>query len=213
MHLYGLILGISFVIAITYFQRHNNFISKNKESYLIFGTLISGIIGARLYSVINNWNYFSNNLDQIINIRGGGLGIYGALIFSLLFVFIFSRLNKISFLKISNTVAPILPFCQSLGRWGNYFNQEIYGKNNQPVWLYESVLLFLLFIFLNKIKSHQSAIYLISYAIIRFFLEYIRTDTTPLFFLTLAQFLSLSFILIGFIMIRYENSSNKPRIN
>ncbi|MDD2225397.1 MAG: prolipoprotein diacylglyceryl transferase, partial [Candidatus Shapirobacteria bacterium] len=175
--------------------------------------LIFGIIGARTYSIIQNWHYFSQNPIQILNLPGGGLGIYGSLIFGILFIFLFSQKNKIGFLKITNTLVPIIPLCQSFGRFGNFFNHEIYGINNQPVWFYESVLLFILFLIFQKIKTHQTAIYLIYYGIIRFFLEFIRLDTIPIYFLTFAQILSLSFILIGFIIIMYENSSNKPRLH
>ncbi|MDD2483135.1 MAG: prolipoprotein diacylglyceryl transferase [Candidatus Shapirobacteria bacterium] len=208
MSIYGLILGICFVIGITFFQKNNQVISKNKENLFLFLLLFSGLIGARLYSVINYWDYFLKNPLQILNLRGGGLGIIGALIFSLLFIFIFSKINKISFLKITNTIVPIIPLCQSLGRFGNFFNHEIYGINNQPIWLYESILMFLLFFILKKTKSHQTGIYLIYYGLIRFFLEFLRLDTIPIYFLSLGQILSLSFILIGFIIIKYENSHN-----
>ena len=213
MHIYGLILGICFVVGITYFQKNNKIIPKNKENIFLIFLLIFGLIGARIYSIIQNWSYFSQNPLQIFNLPGGGLGIYGALFFGILFIFFFSKKNKISFLKITNTLIPIIPLCQSLGRFGNFFNHEIYGINNQPVWLYESILLFILFLLFKKIKNHQTVIYLIYYGFIRFFLEFIRLDTIPVYFLSFAQILSLSFILIGFIILTYENSSNKPRLN
>ena len=75
MSLYGLILGICFVIGITYFYRHNKNIPKKQADFFIFSTLISGLIGARVYGVIADWNYFSQNPIQILNFRGGGLGI------------------------------------------------------------------------------------------------------------------------------------------
>jgi phosphatidylglycerol:prolipoprotein diacylglycerol transferase len=206
MYIYGLILGICFVIGIDYFYKNNQVIPKNKENFFAIFTLISGIVGARVYGVIQNWSYFSQNPIQILNLRGGGLGIYGALFFSLFFVFIFSKINQINFLKITNFLVPIIPLCQSLGRWGNFFNHEIYGINNQPIWLYESILLFILFLIFRKIKTHQTGIYLIFYGTIRFLLEFIRLDTIPIFFLSLAQYLSLLFIFIGFIIIKYENS-------
>ena len=206
MSIYGLILGICFVIGITFFQKNNKIIHKDKENKFIIFLLILSLIGARIYSVIQNWSYFSQNPIQILNFPGGGLGIYGALFFGILFIFLFSKHNKISFLKITNTLIPIVPLCQSLGRFGNFFNDEIYGINNQPVWLYESVFMFITFLFLRKIKSHQTGIYLISYGIIRFILEFIRVDTIPIFYLTLAQILSLLFILIGSSFIKYENT-------
>jgi len=213
MHIYGLILGICFVIGITYFQKNNKIIPKNKENIFLFFLLIFGIIGARTYSIIQNWTYFSQNPIQILNLPGGGLGIYGGLIFGILFIFLFSKKNKIGFIKTTNTIIPIVPLCQSLGRFGNFFNHEIYGLNNQPIWFYESILLFILFLILQKIKKCQTAIYLIYYGVVRFCLEFIRIDTIPVCFLTFAQILSLSFILFGFIIIMYENTSNKPRLN
>ncbi len=206
MSIYGLILGICFVIGINYFYSHNQIVSKTKENYFIFSTLIWGIIGARFYGVIAAWLYFFQNPIQILNLRTGGLGIYGGLLASLIFIYIYSLKNKLAFLKITNTLAPIIPLCQSIGRWGNYFNNEIYGTYNQPVWLYESVLLFILFLVFKKIKHHQTGIYLIYYGVIRFILEFIRLDTIPILFFSLAQILSLLFITIGFIIIRYENT-------
>lgn len=213
MSIYGLILGICFVIGITFFQKNNKIIPKDKEKNFIFLFLIFSLVGARLYSVINYWDYFSLNPIQVLNLRGGGLGIIGGLSFGLIFTFIFSNFNKLNFIKITNTIVPIIPLCQSLGRWGNFFNNEIYGINNQPIWLYESILMFILFLIFRKIKIHQSAFFLIYYGIVRFLLEFIRLDTIPIYFLTFAQILGLSFILIGFIIIKYESSSNKPRVN
>ncbi len=208
MSIYGLIIGICFVIGITFFQKNNKIIPKDKENIFIFLFLIFSLIGARIYSIINYWNYFSLNPIQILNLRGGGLGIIGGLSFGLIFTLIFSKINKLSFLKITNTIVPIIPLCQSLGRFGNFFNHEIYGIDNQPIWLYESILMFILFLIFKKIKIHQTALFLIYYGIVRFLLEFIRLDTIPTYFLSLGQILSLSFILIGFIIIKYESSRN-----
>lgn len=206
MSLYGLIIGICLVIGINFFQKQNKLISKKLENIFILGTIISAIIGARIYGIIVNWNYFSQNLFQILNLRGGGLGIFGGLIGAIFFIFIFSQKNKIKFLNITDLIVPIVPLCQSIGRWGNFFNHEIYGVNNEPVWLYESILLFLIFLIFKKIKHNQTAIYLIYYGLIRFALELIRSDTISFGPISLGQFLSLLFILFGFIIIKYENT-------
>jgi len=206
MSLYGLILGICFVIGINYFYQTNKVIPKRKETLFIFSVLIYGIIGARVYGVIANWSYFSQNPIQILNLRGGGLGIYGGIIGAIIFIILFCLKNKIKFLDISNSLVPIIPLCQSLGRWGNFFNHEIYGVNNQPIWLYESIAMFLVYVLIKKIKLHPTGIYLISYGIIRFILEFLRTDTIPIFYLSLAQILSILFILFGLFIIKYENS-------
>ena len=206
MSLYGLILGVCFVIGIQYFSKHNQIISKNKENLFLTLLLIFSLIGARVYGVIADWSYFSQNPIQILNLRGGGLGIFGGLIAGLIYILFFSKKNKISTLALLNLIVPVIPICQSLGRFGNFFNHEIYGVNNQPVWLYESILLFILFLIFKKIQKHQTGIYLIYYGTIRFILEFIRTDTISLGLLSLAQILSLLFIFFGLIIIKYENT-------
>jgi phosphatidylglycerol---prolipoprotein diacylglyceryl transferase len=206
MSLYGLILGICFVIGINYFYKTNKVIPKRKETLFIFSVLLSGLIGARIYGIVADWSYFSQNPIQILNLRGGGLGIFGGLLGGILFIILFCFKNKINFLKFFNLLVPIIPLCQGIGRFGNFFNHEIYSANNQPIWLYESILMFLVYFLIKKIKIHQTGIYLISYGIIRFTLEFIRTDTIPLFGPTLAQILSLLFILLGIITITYENT-------
>lgn len=206
MTLYGLIFGLSFILGINYFYSHNKIISKDKEDKFIFSTLIYGIIGARVYGIIAAWSYFSQNPIQILNLRTGGLGIYGGLFTSIIFILLFSLKNKIPFLKITNFLTPIIPLCQSIGRFGNYFNHEIYGFYNQPIWLYESILMFILYLLFTKIKYHQFGIYLIYYGITRFLLEHIRTDTISLGYFSLAQILSLLFLIFGFIIIKHENT-------
>jgi len=206
MSIYGLIIGICLVVGINYFLKNNRSLPKNKENFFIFGLVISGIVGARIYGVIAAWQYFSQNPIQILNLRGGGLGIFGGLIGSLIFGLFFSVKNKIGFLRILNNIITIVPFCQSIGRWGNFFNHEIYGANREPIWFYESILLFLFFLFFRKSKKHQTALYLIFYGTIRFLLEFIRIDTIPIGPISLAQILSLLFILFGFIIIKYENT-------
>jgi phosphatidylglycerol---prolipoprotein diacylglyceryl transferase len=206
MSFYGLILGMSFVIGIQYFFKQNTIIPKKQENIFIFSTLISGLIGARIYGIIADWDYFSQNPIQILNLRGGGLGIYGGLIGGIIFIILFCFKNKIKILPVFNLLVPIIPLCQSIGRWGNFFNHEIYSINNQPIWLYESILLFILFLIFKKIKTHQIAFYLIYYGTIRFLLEFFRLDTIPIYYLSLAQILSLLFILSGLLIIKYENT-------
>ena len=89
MSVYGLIIGIALVIGITFFQKKNSLIPKNKEDYFIIGLIISAIIGARIYGVIAAWDYFYQNPIQILNLRGGGLGIFGGLIGGITFIYIF----------------------------------------------------------------------------------------------------------------------------
>ncbi len=102
-------------------------IDKNFIINIIFWTVILGIIGARLYYVIFNWNYYSKNLEEIYKTWNGGLAIHGAIIFGALTVIIYSKKYKFSSGKILDIFAPFLLLSQAIGRWGNFFNSEAYG--------------------------------------------------------------------------------------
>ena len=202
MHLYGLIIGIAIVIGINYFSRHQTIIPKNKENIFIIGLLFFSICSSRLYHVADQWNYYSQYPSQILATWNGGLGIYGAILGAILFIFLFSRHYKISFLKITDSVAPILPLCQALGRLGNFVNGEI------PLWWFEAGLnLLLFFILKSKALKHYSstALYLIGYGTIRLFFEFFRSDTWQINSLKIAQIISLVFILIGIFILRTDS--------
>jgi len=88
-----------------------------------------GIIGARLYHVISSWAFYSQNPRLIFAIweTGGGLGIYGVIAGGLIALVIFTRHWKKDILVWMDIIAPSLILGQAIGRWGNYFNQELYG--------------------------------------------------------------------------------------
>lgn len=201
IHLYGLIIGIAIIIGINYFTKHQNFIPKNKETGFILGLLLFAILGARLYHVFDQWNYYSQNLSQIPATWNGGLGIYGAILGSLFFIFLYSFLNKISILKITDSIAPILPLCQSFGRLGNFVNNEI------PFWWLEAILnLILFFIIKSKTLKHYSstALYLAGYGLIRFIFEFFRHDTWTINGIKIAQLISIISFILGLILINHE---------
>jgi len=189
MSLYGLIIGISLVIGINYFL-HQNTIPSRLENIFVLGILISAIIGARAYHVIGEWNFYSQNLTLIPQTWNGGLGIYGAIIASTLFIFFFSLFSKIPFQKILDAITPILPLCQAIGRIGNFVNHEI------PTWWFEASLNLVLFFLLKKSKK-PTAHYLMGYGLIRFFMEFFRNDTWVIGQAKVAQLISILFILIG----------------
>lgn len=199
MHLYGLIIGIAIVIGIDYFSLYQTIIPKNRVNIFMIGLLFFAIFFSRLYHVADQWNYYSQYPSQILATWNGGLGIYGAILGAILFIFLFSRHHKISFLEITDSIAPILPLCQALGRLGNFVNGEI------PLWWFEAGLnLLLFFILKSKALKHYSstALYLIGYGTIRFFFEFFRSDTWQINSLKIAQIISLVFILAGFILLK-----------
>lgn len=94
---------------------------------LIFWTVIFGIIGARLYFVLFNLDYYLANPIEIIQVWKGGLAIHGGIIFGCLFVILYTRKYKIRVLKVTDMVVVGLVIAQAIGRWGNFFNQEAHG--------------------------------------------------------------------------------------
>ncbi|PAT02712.1 prolipoprotein diacylglyceryl transferase [Candidatus Izimaplasma bacterium ZiA1] len=97
------------------------------------------IIGARLYYVIFEWDQYSSNLISILDLRSGGLAIHGGIIVAFVSAYIYTRIKKVSILRIIDLMAPGFMIAQASGRWGNFFNQEAHGgviggvTNNVPV--------------------------------------------------------------------------------
>ena len=181
---------------------------------LVFYLLIFGLLGARLFYVLLFPNYFFSHPLEILKIWQGGLGIFGAVFTGLLVIFFYARRHNLSYLCLLDLFAPALILGQAIGRWGNYFNQELYGLPTNlpwgipignlyvhPCFLYESfwdlgVFLILLFLYKKKIPGLVFSFYLILYPLGRFFIEFLRVDFQPIILnLRLFQFVSL--ILIG----------------
>lgn len=94
---------------------------------MFFWTIIIGIIGARLYYVVFNWEYFGSHISEIWQIWQGGLAIHGGIIFGLITMSICARKYNLRLLRILDMAAPPLILAQAIGRWGNFFNSEAYG--------------------------------------------------------------------------------------
>ena len=102
-------------------------ISKEKMSDILFYTIIFGIIGARLYYVIFNLDYYLNNPVDIIKVWEGGLAIHGGIIAGILYLIYYTKKNNIKLLLMTDICIPGLLIGQALGRWGNFFNKEAHG--------------------------------------------------------------------------------------
>jgi len=187
---------------------------------LLIWLIIGGIVGARLWHIltpapsaiasgITTMYYLTHPLDAIA-VWNGGLGIEGAIAGGMIALILFTRRNKLDFLEWTDIGAPGLALGQAIGRWGNFFNQELYGvptnlpwklyidpahrlngyENVQyyhPLFFYESILnllnmLFLLWIarrFAGRLKKGDVFLaYLVIYPTIRFFLEFLRIDSS-----------------------------------
>lgn len=127
--LYGIIIGSAMIICVmvaAYDRKSRGLDSEVIWDLAIYG-IISGVIGARIYYVVFSWSYYSKNPGEILNVRNGGLAIYGGVIAGFLAVFIYSKVKKESFPELFDSVALVFPIGQALGRWGNFFNREAFG--------------------------------------------------------------------------------------
>lgn len=102
---------------------------QNPEDYLdmLLYAVFFALVGARLYYVAFQWDYYSKDLIQILNVRQGGLAIYGGIIGAFATVYFFAKKRNLSWLRMLDTACPGLALGQVIGRWGNFFNREAFG--------------------------------------------------------------------------------------
>ena len=126
---YGIMIssGVFMAMFVTIRLSRKRSYSSEMATDLLLLVLPLGVLGARLYDVAFEWDYFKYHLDQIFTFRMAGLAIYGAVIGGLIAALILSKWRKVSFWDIADSVMPGLILAQAIGRWGNYFNQELYG--------------------------------------------------------------------------------------
>ncbi len=128
---YGVILSLGIVLAFLLFYRN-----ATKKELIDIDTVYNitllivpiSIVGARFVYVATKWDYYKNKtfLDMI-NLRAGGIAIYGAIIFGLATVLIYNKIKKTSSLAMLDALAPAVMLGQIIGRWGNFVNAEAYG--------------------------------------------------------------------------------------
>ena len=94
---------------------------------LFFFTIPIAVIGARLYYVLFNWDYYSVNMSEIFMIWEGGLAIHGGMLFGLLWIIFYTKKYKVNTFRILDMIVIGLIIGQAIGRWGNFFNGEAHG--------------------------------------------------------------------------------------
>jgi len=137
LHWYGLfmILGISASLLISFRLGKKYYqITKNDIFDLAFWLIIGGIVGARIYDVLLQLPYYINYPWQIFAVWNGGLAIHGSIIAGIIIIYFFSISKKINFFKMTALLVPGLALGQAIGRFGNYFNQEIFGLPTNLPW-------------------------------------------------------------------------------
>ncbi|OYO59681.1 prolipoprotein diacylglyceryl transferase, partial [Lachnotalea glycerini] len=126
---YGIIIGISMIVGILMAEHEAKITNQRMEDYTDFAlyAIIFSIIGARIYYVVFSWDMYKGNLLKIINIRQGGLAIYGGIIAAVITLSVFSKKRNLSFWKMADTACIGLVSGQIIGRGGNFFNREAFG--------------------------------------------------------------------------------------
>ena len=182
---YGLLIALALVLAVILAVKQAK--SLNFPEGLVYDTILMiipcAIIGARLYFVACNWDYYGKNLKAIFDLRSGGLAIYGGVILVFIGGIVMCRVRKIPFRELADYCVVYLPLGQAIGRWGNFFNQECFGTTTtlpwgmtsstvesylnmncptlvstmpvHPTFLYESIADLLIFFILLYIRKHS----------------------------------------------------------
>ena len=195
------------------------------------------ILSARIYFCLFNLDFYLKRPSQILNIRNGGLAIYGAIIGGIITAIIFCRKRKIDILDLTDFAAPCLAIGQAIGRWGNFVNVEAYGNQTQifcrmgiyeagkyvevhPTFLYESIATLLIFIVLIELQNKRmfkgqiTLTYFFLYSIVRTLIEGLRIDSLMLGSFRISQILSVFIFIISTILLikftlKYKKENNK----
>ncbi|MEG1500444.1 MAG: prolipoprotein diacylglyceryl transferase [Clostridiales bacterium] len=221
---YGILIssGMALGILLAAWQAKKRGLDPDDLYSLCIWILPAAVIGARLYFVMMSWDYYSLHPGDILKIWKGGLAFHGGLIAAVAVALIYVKKRKINFFTWADILIPSVALGQSIGRWGNYFNQEAFGvptdlpwgifvagAYRHPTFLYESLwdlaVFFVLTWLLTRPRKEGSvfAWYCILYSLGRFFVESLRTDSLMLGSWRVAQLVSVAFILIGMGILYY----------
>lgn len=220
---YGILMatGVMLGFLVMYYRAKKHGLNYDKIYDLIICCIPSGMICARLYYVIFQWDHYKDNLKQILNFRGGGLAIHGAIIGGFGMALLLFRKWKEPSGKWIDLAAGSLPLAQAIARWGNYFNSEAHGTATDlpwaiyadgewvhPTFLYESLWCFILFFFLlwlaesgrQKFDWQITLLYGMLYSFERFFVEGLRTDSLMIGPLRQAKVLSAIIVIVSLVL-------------
>ncbi len=126
---YGIIISIGMLLGIALAARDAEKRGIGEDTIYDFALLgiVCGVIGARLYYVVFQWDSYRGNLLEILNLRAGGLAIYGGVIGGILSLALYCKWKKQHFLNLADSLILGVLVGQILGRWGNFFNAEAFG--------------------------------------------------------------------------------------
>jgi len=209
IHAYGLMIALGVIAAVWLTGRRleaKRQGTREDASSMAVWAVIAGVIGSRLYHVATDWSSFEDDLGRIPQLWRGGLGIPGGILFGALAAMWAFKRRGIKPAVGLTAAAPGLALAQAIGRWGNWWNQELFGKPTDlpwalrvdddkvptgyasgttfhPTFLYESLWSFALCIVLLRIDHRFKlrpgrlfAMYVVGYAVARFWIEGLRID-------------------------------------
>lgn len=221
-HLYGLIIGVGIVLAITLSERILK--KKGEDPSIVWeavGWMIApAIVGARAYHIVDQWGYYKSSLSEVVAIWNGGVAIWGAIIGGGIGLLVFAyfhakrqeRRIEESFFEVADVMAIVLPLAQAIGRMGNFVNNELWGRMSiwgwrHPIFLYEGILNILLSGFLYILfqqktgRGRTTGGYLLGYGTIRVVLEPMREEVWMWKGLDVASGVSIFAIVIGLVLL------------
>ena len=132
---YGIIIGIGMLLGIMLaaWDAEDRGLGEDVIYDHVFWVIVIGIMGARLYYVFFQWDAYKDDLLQILNLRAGGLAIYVGVIAGLITLYVLCRRKKLSFLDVADSLILAVLVGQILGRWGNFFNCEAFGRYTESL--------------------------------------------------------------------------------
>ncbi|HWH33185.1 MAG TPA: prolipoprotein diacylglyceryl transferase [Egibacteraceae bacterium] len=235
VHYYGIAIAIGALIAVTLLRKR--FAARGGDPDLADRTAVwavaAGLLGARLAYVSTHLDRFMERPWAILAIWEGGLAFFGGLTFGALAAILYLRRHGASVADFADAAAPALPLAHAIGRWGNYFNEELYGtptdvpwaldlsfqaQHVHPTFLYESLLNLTLagtLLLADRGRALKRGtlvfLYLAGYGVIRFSMELLRTDTEwRLFGLSRNAYVALLVVLIGLVGARLRQRAPEP---
>ncbi|MBI3954729.1 prolipoprotein diacylglyceryl transferase [Candidatus Collierbacteria bacterium] len=201
-NLYGLLIALGMWAALKVSLRtsEKRGVEKRTIESAFWWVIIAGLIGARIYHVVDLWQeVYSKDPAGIFYLWQGGLAIWGGVLGGVLgltsYYLLKLKKSRIKFLDLLDTTVVGVPLAQAIGRWGNFINRELYGKTTSlpwgmevegvgrvhPLFFYESTLNLMLFLVIFKLRQVASSgvisgVYLVGYGVIRTLLENLRPD-------------------------------------
>jgi phosphatidylglycerol---prolipoprotein diacylglyceryl transferase len=133
---YGILIAIALIVGIVVAYYIAKYRQQKADEVINFApfAVIAGVLGARFLHVIVNWSYYSAHPSYILAFRNGGLAIQGVMLGGILALIGFCKVRKLDFWLWADIMTPALLLGQAIGRWGNYFNQEAFGRPTSLPW-------------------------------------------------------------------------------